>query len=309
MSSDGRQLEALVFFVERLHLPDGFDVKANERVFNDEGVQIAEFDIEIRGKVGTTEIGWLIECRDRPEHGAAPGSWIEQLVGRRARFGFNKVTAVSTTGFAAGAADFARQQGIELREVRNLEPTEFEDWLQISTMRRVLRIADLKHASFVVDGNETQSRKAAALKAIKAANGGDPLLISSVTKEAATPSQAFLAAVQSIPDAFDPVTPDRPREMHVISSYKDEDHFLIETAEGAVRLATIEFLGELRLEETEFPVIKTVEYRHSDSGAAISQVAAFEPQSILGQKLSFELHRVASSGQIHVAIRNLSKAK
>ena len=82
-----------------MHLPVGFEVKSNERVFNDGGIQIAEFDIEIRGKVGTTMIAWLIECRDRPAQGAAPGSWIEQLVGRRNRFGFNKVTAVGVSEF------------------------------------------------------------------------------------------------------------------------------------------------------------------------------------------------------------------
>jgi len=73
MSPDGKQLEALVAFVEEALVPPGFEVKANSRVFNDEGVQIAEFDIEIRGKVGSTTIAWLIECRDRPGQGAAPG--------------------------------------------------------------------------------------------------------------------------------------------------------------------------------------------------------------------------------------------
>ena len=63
MSSDGKQLESLVAFVEETLLPPGFEVKSNERVFNDEGVQVAEFDIEIRGKVGTTSIAWLIEPR------------------------------------------------------------------------------------------------------------------------------------------------------------------------------------------------------------------------------------------------------
>src|SRR6266550_564747 len=120
MGSDGKQLEGLVSFVEKTLLPQGFEVKTNERIYNDEGIQIAEFDIEIHGKVGSTTIAWLIECRDRPGQGPAPGSWIEQLVGRRIRFGFNKVTAVSTTGFAVGAVQFARSQGIELREVTAL---------------------------------------------------------------------------------------------------------------------------------------------------------------------------------------------
>jgi len=132
MASDGKQLEGLVAFVERTLLPQGFEVKTNERVYNDEGIQIAELDIEIRGKVGSTDISWLIECRDRPGDGRAPGAWIEQLVGRRTRFGFNKVTAVSTTGFAPGAIEFASSQGIELREVRALAPSAFEDWLMIA---------------------------------------------------------------------------------------------------------------------------------------------------------------------------------
>lgn len=136
MAADGKQLEALVAFAEKTLLPMGFSVTANQRVFNDERIQIAEFDIEIRGKVGSTAFAWLIECRDRPTSGPAPGAWIEQLVGRRARFGFNKVTAVSTTGFASGATDFARAQGIELREVRALLPEEFANWLVVRHIQK-----------------------------------------------------------------------------------------------------------------------------------------------------------------------------
>jgi len=103
MAQNGRQLEGLVAFVERCAPTQGFEVRTNERVFNEDGIQIAEFDIDVRGKVGSTEIAWLIECRDRPADGPAPSSWIEQLVGRKEhRFAFNKVTAVSTTGFCRG---------------------------------------------------------------------------------------------------------------------------------------------------------------------------------------------------------------
>jgi hypothetical protein len=75
--NNGKKLEELVAHVEKRLLGQGFDVKTNKRVFDADGVQLAEFDIEIRGKVGSTEFAWLIECRDRPGHGAAPVSWIE----------------------------------------------------------------------------------------------------------------------------------------------------------------------------------------------------------------------------------------
>jgi hypothetical protein len=281
MSSDGKQLESLVAFVEEKLLPPGFDVKSNERVFNDEGIQIAEFDIEIRGKVGTTEIAWLIECRDRPGQGAAPGSWIEQLFGRRTRFGFNKVTAVSTTGFAAGATSFAQQQGIELREVANLDPTEFANWLHIAAMRQVRRITDLKHASIYLHPEETEVSKQAALAVIANADGNARILVSSSASTHANLSEAFFNAVQTVAGAFEGVTVEQPQKIQLLAQYTDHDHFLLETADGRVRVNHIEFVGELRVEELELPVIKTSEYRHAQTGEVISQLAAFAPQSIL----------------------------
>lgn len=96
MKRDGKSLEDFIRQIEELHLPPGSSVEVNRLEHNDDGIQVAEFDVFIKGKLGTTEIVWLIECRDRPSSGAAPGSWIEQLIGRRQRFGFHKVTAVST---------------------------------------------------------------------------------------------------------------------------------------------------------------------------------------------------------------------
>ncbi len=120
MKNDGAQLEKLVQEIEQRLLPEGFEVVANECRFDASGVQLAEFDIVITGRLGSARINWLIECRDRPSEGPAPGSWIEQLAGRRARFNFDKVIAVSTTGFAEGAKMFANAQGIGLRTVRKL---------------------------------------------------------------------------------------------------------------------------------------------------------------------------------------------
>lgn len=306
MSTDGKQLEALVAFVERELLPPSFDVKCNTRVLNDEGVQIAEFDIEVNGKVGTTTICWLIECRDRPSHGPAPSSWIEQLVGRRTRFGFNKVTAVSTTGFARGAVDFAKQQGIELREVTSLDPTEFKDWLRITEMQHIRRVTDLKHATIILNSTEPENIKKAALEVISNAAGNDAILISSASGTRGNLTQAFLGAVQSVEDAFKSVVVGSPRTLRLVANYLDEDHYLIETALGLAKIKQIAFLGELRIEEILVPVVKTIEYRHTGTDEPISQVATFASQSIQGMNLAFELHRMVESGETHVTMRRLS---
>jgi hypothetical protein len=136
MSDSGKHLERLVSEIESLLAPQGFKIELRERAFNDNGVQIAEFDIIISGKIGSSPIKVLIECRDRPSEGPAPGSWIEQLVGRRHRFGFDKVVAVSTTGFAEGAKEFANQSGIELRALSELETGLIASWFRAYFLTR-----------------------------------------------------------------------------------------------------------------------------------------------------------------------------
>lgn len=306
MASDGKQLEALVAFVEKTLLPEGFKVTTNERIFNDEGIQIAEFDIEIRGKVGSTEIAWLIECRDRPTSGPAPGSWIEQLVGRRTRFGFNKVTAVSTTGFAVGATEFALVQGIELREVKTLSPEEFGDWLFIRHIHHIERRTNLRHASFLLDESEPKVRQLALTDLLSSIDGNAAILKSSKTDETITAALAFSAAVEGIEGLFDDLKENAPEKIiRLHANYTDEDHFVIETSEGPIRLRAIVFEGELRLKETLVPLMVTAEYRQANSGEVISQIASFAPQSILGMKFSTELHKMADTGETHVILRRL----
>ena len=129
--NDGAALEQVVALIEGRLTPHGFTVEPRTPVFNDRGVQIAEFDIVIRGSLGTSQISWLIECRDRPSDGPAPGEWIEQLIGRRARFHFDKVMAVSSTGFSPGAIEAAAQEGIELRSLNALMQNDVQAWLPL----------------------------------------------------------------------------------------------------------------------------------------------------------------------------------
>jgi len=306
MAYDGKQLEALVAFVEKTLLPQGFDVKTNERIFNDDGVQIAEFDIEIRGKVGSTDFAWLIECRDRPAGGPAPGSWIEQLFGRRARFGFNKVTAVSTTGFAAGAIEFATAVGIELREVKTLSPSEFAGWLLLRRLHCRVRHTTLLQASFLVDESEPEEWRQALLAVLSTA-GDTAFLKSSKSGETVPTRNAFSGAIEQMAALFDDLQPNGPEKtIQLRVEYaNDDDHFVVETAAGAIRVHAIIFRGELRLKEIPVPLSATSEYRHTETGQPISQTATFGPQTILGIKFSTEMHHMAESGEIHVILRRV----
>jgi hypothetical protein len=304
MANDGKQLEALVAFVENVLLPQGYEVKTNEKVYNDEGIQIAELDVEIRGKVGSTAIAWLIECRDRPAEGPAPGSWIEQLVGRRTRFAFNKVTAVSTTGFAAGAIEFALSQGIELREVKALSADEF-DWLAIRSICSIEERIILDAADVRIDPSEPEERVAILREiftnmpldksVLRPANGGDPLSL----------VEAFLGAVREHGGFFDDVIPNGPEKVvEVETRYADNDYFVLDCPPGTVRVATIVFRGKLSKHVTAVPLATTTEYRHQ-GGDSISQTAVFATQQIRGEKFVLELHRISESGQVALNLRKV----
>jgi len=308
MKSDGKQLEGIVSFVEKTLLPQGFDIKTNERVYNDEGVQIAEFDIEVHGKIGSTTIAWLIECRDRPGKGPAPGSWIEQLVGRRFRFGFNKVTAVSTTGFAVGAVDFAQKQGIELREMKSLNPAEFAQWLVMQHYSIFRHVTKLEHATILINKEESEDRREALAQLISNLPGDAKFLRSSKSGEVVASAAAFLGAVSEVGTLFDDLNPNSPiKQISLLAKYPDEeDHFIVDTKLGPIRIAEILFEGGLTVCEQQMPLALTAEYRQAETEEPISQVASFGPHSIDGLTLSLEIHRIADTGETHVILRKVA---
>ncbi|MCI5127146.1 MAG: hypothetical protein D3905_02490 [Candidatus Electrothrix sp. AS4_5] len=118
--NNGKRLEKIVKEFETVAAKQNWKIETNQKKYLEDGVQLAEFDIIISYSENDRLIRWLIECRDRPSQGRSPGAWIEQLVGRKHLNKFNKVTAVSTTGFSPAAIHYAEQSDIELRTVEEL---------------------------------------------------------------------------------------------------------------------------------------------------------------------------------------------
>jgi hypothetical protein len=306
MKNSGKNLEGLVAYVEALLLPNGFDVKTNEHVFDEDGIQIAEFDIEIRGKIGSTQIAWLIECRDRPSAGPAPGSWIEQLVGRRTRFGFNKVTAVSTTGFAIGAKDFAANQGIELRVVQSLNPEAFSDWLMARHITQRENRSHLLNAQILLSKDESEINLQAASELMAKSIGTTEILRSISTNLKVSLANAFLGLVSS-KDMFNGLIPNGgSKVVNLLITYvNDEDHFVLDTPVGTIRVESIAFNGELSIKEWQVPLVISSEYKNIDSDQLISQTVAYKMQPINGANFDFEIHKLSDTGAMHLVLRNV----
>ena len=129
MKNDGKGLEAFVRSVEEVLAGTTMKLIQNRRVYSDDGIQLAELDLEIEGVINGRQFRSLIECRDRPSQGKAPASWIQQMAGRRLQFGFDNVIAVSSMGFSDAAVKAANIMDVELRQISVLSPVQSLNWI------------------------------------------------------------------------------------------------------------------------------------------------------------------------------------
>jgi hypothetical protein len=305
MSASGKDLEQLVRTFEELVVPRGFTVTSNRKVSDDDGVPLAELDIEVRGRFGSTDICWLIECRDRPSEGPAPASWIEQLVGRRARFSFNKVTAVSSTGFSAGATSYAALQGIELRTMEQIVREKAGAWLGIDGIVHLKRISKLTTVRLGVDGAVSPTEIEALQRRLQVLTSESPVLRSTETSNTVSAADAFRGVIELNQESFADIEPNRgPKAVSVVAKYpNDGSHFVIDTDAGPMRVKEILFIGTISLERSHVPLGSIVEYRR-DADETVAQIATVPVNLPMGA-FRLELHNVASTGEIHVLMRKV----
>jgi hypothetical protein len=110
---------------------------------------------------------------------------------------------------------------------------------------------------------------------------------------------------------FDDVVADgTPKPVSILARYdNDQDHFVIETSAGDVRIRQIAFQGELSVVENPIPLTMKAEYVHTAGGEQISQYAAFQPIKVSGTQMAIEFHRVEATGYIHVVARPVGDKK
>jgi hypothetical protein len=121
----------------------------------------------------------------------------------------------------------------------------------------------LRHATVLIDEGEDQDHFRALGEALTNATTAGDLLRSSKTGTRGTLDAAFLAAVNAA-KLFDGVEPNGPpKSIRLTVTYdNDDDHFVVETRLGPVRVRSIVFDGDLRQTENLIPLSITAEYRH-----------------------------------------------
>ena len=301
MAGSGKNLEALVKSVEEILLPKGFTVSIREKIHNDEGIQIAELDVIISGRLGSTNIEWLIECRDRPSKGASPVSWIEQLVGRRDRLGFNKVTAVSTTSFSPGAVDYARESDIELRTVDEINEDLIKDWFKVSVVNALVNKGELENATLFFTGDIDPDIVAELSNYLKSVKTDEPFLIHSGTGDRVKMTVAWNDCINKNPRLFDDVVPGAdPKQAKVLIQYiNPKSRYMVRLNNVDYHIEKIGFEGQLTSEIIKLPISKITEYSILDQPGSIAQSVHFE-LDLGGKALDLSIHKVEGESGTYI---------
>lgn len=301
MRNDGRRLEALVSFIETWVAKEGTVVRTNVKKF-DQGIPIAEFDVVVESQVGEDLHRWLIECRDRLSSGPAPASWIEQLMGRRIAHEFDKVTAVSTTGFATGAQSLAKIHEIELREVRESKSEQFE-WQGIQSISLREHVLTPGEAEVMCRKDESPSRKNAFFDAVT--GQGANVSLRPFNRNAAPLSlrALFDEISRTLEHEFLQLEAGNLYPLVIDLNYNEAPTYFIETRLGPMAVEQIRFLPKVEIFERDAVVEKTHQYSlKSPEQQEISQKATLRTHSIDGSQFSVEVHRLAGSGKLRLLL-------
>ncbi len=316
MTNTGKWLEQLVSSLERDYLPEGFDVETRNKIFNDDGVQIAEFDIIITGEVGSTPVKLLIECRDRPSEGPAPGSWIEQLHGRYVRFDFDKVVAVSTTGFSPGARQFVENRNIRilLREIRQLdEITEDEvmDWLILKEFINVLYHAKLEGKCKIIvyekDGDEGEGPifPSTVLETLNKDAMNAPVFIRHSDGKPSTLNDLYRIWTREYPQFFKGVPQDGTKERRYVKLNFQKGLLYIQTVAGPRDIAELRLGFDIYVEKEKAHLKLTRAVAYTDTEKPLIHSSEYLT-SAFGQPLNILLHNKVGSNEFHLKITKIS---
>lgn len=255
--NDGQSLEERIELIERWLVQQGFQVETREKIYNNDGVQIAEFDIVITGKDDSTPIKHLVECRDRPSKGPSPGSWIEQLAGRRSRFKFDKVMAVSTTGFSPSAKDAAQSLHIELRNFQDLDYETVANWLPYNAPM-VIRHGDFQSVNIFLDQNlDLESDNPLPQRV----DTNQQIFVRKETGKRVTLKQIWQNILNENPQLFDDIKPNGPpKQLTVRADYSESRKYQLLRKENILPISHIDFQATLKLIIPNMPLSKVSEY-------------------------------------------------
>jgi hypothetical protein len=148
-----RKFEKLVAGIEAILAPHGAVVRWNDRVplLRPIRARAGQVDASIRFRVGSVDVLITIECRKRRHKEDI--RWIEEMMSKKQLLGAARTILVSPIGYSAGAIDLAREEGIDLRVLSEVDPEDILKLIRLETLLRTKVCSRVVGFSFGVAPN------------------------------------------------------------------------------------------------------------------------------------------------------------
>ena len=302
MINTGKDLEDYVMTILGGLLPPDFTISQRVKKYNEKGDQINEFDIIVEGKIFTFTFKWLIECRDRPSQGPSPRSWIENLIARRQLNKFDKVTAVSTSGFSSGAIELAKIERIGIDQVKSFEPDNLLDWFKNNQLLYIRLIFAVKYvALFTLFPNDEDNKKlSASLRDVTVHS--EILSYKSNTKKISLKFACddALRQSQEIKKLVDEDLNLIANKLRFDVDYSNpEFQYYLHLENKDIVIRKIVFIGDLNLEKVSVPISKVKQYVSEEDKYVIAESAYFNIH-VDDEDFGLAFHKVRNQDQIKI---------
>jgi hypothetical protein len=125
MARMGRDLERVISLLEGSLPQSGIQLKSPDFLPDKDTGALREVDISLRGRIGSSDILAIIECRDRDA--TADVTWIEQVITKRNSVNADKAMAVSSSKFSKPATLKAKKYNIVIRTLDEIDPADITE--------------------------------------------------------------------------------------------------------------------------------------------------------------------------------------
>lgn len=222
------------------------------------------------------------------------------MANKRDVFQFNKVTAVSTTGFSPAAVQHANKLHVELREVAATSPEDLSSWLKLAEVELVqhdISLADIDlvfDKDFITPAREHYLQQLMSLPdgrqraVLVSGETGDKLSFHIACREALAVAGAF--------NALDLL--ENAQEIDMTVEYEAAGaHLFMETPDGNVRVRKIRFKGSVRAVLKKIPVVGHSVYRTVCSEEDFAQSATAHIPLPSGETVAMTFTKVIDRDQ------------
>lgn len=295
MPRKGRDLEKLVETLENILGSKNISVTSPDFLTGHNSKAKREVDISLRSN--NTLV--MIECRDRKNIDDV--TWIEQLVTKQQDVKADKVVAVSSSGFSAGAKNTAQRFDIELRTMNQINLENVSHWFQAKELTQYIRRATLRNieVDFKMPKNNFDKEKHNELSIIFNNLDINTLFFERVSDN----SQVDIAGIWDIlnkEEIYNNIAVKQEkvlRNIRVRFGSNFQLRFL--TSDGYLDIDNILFNAELWIEVEKYPVSSVKNYQNSNN--ILSQNIGFQVE-FLGKPKTIGLHKVQKSGELYLSI-------